>query len=103
MPPLSPLHPAQAGPLGCPSLSGLVARIAAHPKRSPAFSVRILKELPPIFGRQPLCCCTPSVTMMDDEEMLEMQLQALEAEATQFDTYEDYLDSQIQKIDLYYL
>lgn len=32
-----------------------------------------------------------------------MQLQALEAEATQFDTYEDYLDSQIQKIDLYYL
>jgi len=41
--------------------------------------------------------------MMDDEEMLEMQLQALEAEATQFDTYEDYLDSQIQKIDLYYL
>ena len=40
---------------------------------------------------------------MDDEEMLEMQLQALEAEATQFDTYEDYLDSQIQKIDLYYL
>ena len=41
--------------------------------------------------------------MMDDEEMLEMQLQALEAEATQFDTYEDYLDSQIQKIDLFYL
>lgn len=30
-------------------------------------------------------------------------VQALEAEATQFDTYEDYLDSQIQKIDLYYL
>merc|ERR1712070_511345 len=42
-------------------------------------------------------------TMMDDEEMLEMQLQALEAEATQFDTYEDYLDHQIQPLDLYYL
>merc|ERR1711912_172459 len=41
--------------------------------------------------------------MMDDEEMLEMQLQALEAEATQFDTYEDYLDHQIQPLDLYYL
>lgn len=32
-----------------------------------------------------------------------MQLQALEAEATQFDTYEDYLDHQIQPLDLYYL
>lgn len=41
--------------------------------------------------------------MMDDEEMLEMQLQALEAEATQFDTYEDYLDHQIQPLDLYFL
>jgi hypothetical protein len=30
-------------------------------------------------------------------------LQALEAEATQFDTYEDYLDHQIQPLDLYYL
>ena len=29
--------------------------------------------------------------------------QALEAEATQFDTYEDYLDHQIQPLDLYYL
>ena len=36
-------------------------------------------------------------------ECTSIALQALEAEATQFDTYEDYLDHQIQPLDLYYL